>query len=67
VSEAYENFPHRRKSASADAAFIAELERLRQMTMEERIKAALSMPADFSWINPTPATAKNHVRRGKQH
>jgi hypothetical protein len=67
MSDAHESFPRRRKSASAEAAFAAELERLRRMTMEERIKAALSMPDDFTWINPTPVTGENHGRGGKQH
>jgi hypothetical protein len=43
------------------------MERLRRMTMQERIIAALSMPADFAWINPTPASANHHVRPGEQH
>jgi hypothetical protein len=67
MSEADNTFPSRRKSASAAASFAADLDRVRRMTMEERIMAALSMPADFSWINPTPTTGKNHVRCKEQH
>jgi hypothetical protein len=67
MSEADNRFPSRRKSVSAEKSFAAELERVRRMTMEERIKAALSIPADFAWINPTPAPDKNHVLREEQH
>lgn len=67
MSEADNSFPSRRKSASADASFVAELDRLNRMTMEDRIKEALSMPADFAWIKPTPASGENHVRRTKQY
>lgn len=49
------DFPRRRRSASADAALEAELERIGQMTIEERIKAALSLRDRFTWL---PATAK---------
>lgn len=45
-----ESFPPRRISASADAAMLRELERLRKMTLEERVKAALSMRHRFSWL-----------------
>ena len=45
-----ESFPPRRNSASADAAMLRELERLRKMTIEERVKAALSMGHRFSWL-----------------
>jgi hypothetical protein len=41
-----------RRSASADAALRAEIERLSLMTVEERVTAALTMPARFKWIQP---------------
>ena len=41
-----------RRSASADAALRAEIERLSLMTIEERVTAALTMPARFNWIQP---------------
>lgn len=41
---------HRRKSASMDAAFSAELNRVREMTIEERVKAALTMRERFQWL-----------------
>jgi len=41
-----------RRSASANASLAAEMERLRQMTIEERIKAALSMRDRFAWLDP---------------
>ena len=48
--------PHRRRSACADAALRAELERIVRMTIEERVKAALSMQELFAWLNPTAKT-----------
>jgi hypothetical protein len=42
-----------RRSASADAALRAELERIGKMTIEERVKAALSMQNRFAWLVPT--------------
>ena len=45
-------FHRPRRSACADAAFLAELERVRRMSIEERVKAALSMRERFGWLNP---------------
>lgn len=50
-------FPRRRRSACADAALRAELERIGKMTIEERVIAALSIPERFSWL-PTTAQLK---------
>jgi hypothetical protein len=41
-----------RRSASADAALRAEIERVSRMTVEERITASLTMPERFAWIQP---------------
>ena len=49
-------FPRRRRSACADASLRAELERVGRMTIEERVKAALSMRERFAWIEPTRKT-----------
>jgi hypothetical protein len=43
-----------RRSACADESLAAELERVRRMTVEERIKAALSMGDRLAWLNPVP-------------
>lgn len=48
--------PRRRRSACADAALRAELERIARMTIEERVKAALSMRERFAWLTPTHKT-----------
>ena len=42
--------PRRRRSASSQAALRAELERTGGMTIEERVKAALSMRERFTWL-----------------
>lgn len=43
--------PHRpRRSDCAQASLRAEIERVDRMTIEERVKAALSMGQWFSWI-----------------
>ena len=41
-----------RRSACADAALRAEMKRVEKMTVEERIKAALSLGRRFSLIQP---------------
>ena len=41
-----------RRSASADAALRAEIERVKRMTIEERITAALTMRDRFDWLLP---------------
>lgn len=41
-----------RRSACAEVALQAELERVGKMTIEERIKAALSMRNRFTWLRP---------------
>lgn len=40
--------PRRRRSACADASLRAELERVGQLSIEQRIKAALSMRERFA-------------------
>lgn len=39
-----------RRSACAEASLRAEIERVDRMTIEERVKAALSMGQRFSWV-----------------
>lgn len=43
-----------RRSACADASLEAELERLRAMTVVERIEAALGLGRKFADLRPTP-------------
>jgi hypothetical protein len=56
MSRTDSEIPRRRRSASADAALRAELERIGRMTIEERVKAALSMRDRFAWLVPTTHT-----------
>lgn len=42
----------RRKSASSDASFRAEMARVKGMTIVDRVKAALSMRERFAWLQP---------------
>jgi hypothetical protein len=56
MSRTESEIPRRRRSASADAALRAELERIGRMTIEERVKAALSMRDRFAWLVPTTHT-----------
>jgi hypothetical protein len=44
------DFPAVRPSASADASRAAELARLRAMTVEERVRLALSLHKQFSGL-----------------
>ncbi len=46
----------RRRSACAEASFLAELERLKRMTIEERVKAALAIPDRFAWLDSAAPT-----------
>ena len=41
-----------RRSTCADAALRAELVRVSRMTIEERVKAALTMRERFEWLQP---------------
>lgn len=52
MSKSEMEIPRRRRSASTDAALKAELERIGRMTIEERVKAALSMRERFAWLVP---------------
>jgi hypothetical protein len=53
MSESNSVFPKPRRSACADAALRAEISRVEKMTVEERIKAALSLGKGFSGIQTT--------------
>jgi hypothetical protein len=44
-----------RRSASGNAALRAEIERVGRMTIEERVKAALTLRDRFDWIKPEAA------------
>jgi len=41
-----------RRSGCADSALRAELGRVSQMSIEDRVKAALSMRKRFDWLRP---------------
>jgi hypothetical protein len=43
-----------RPSRSHAASRQAEVDRVRKLTVEERIKAALSLGTRFSWLRPAP-------------
>jgi hypothetical protein len=42
-----------RRSKSVSDSRLSELRRLEKMTVEERIRAALTMSRRFSWLKPT--------------
>ena len=54
---AEDSFPRRRRSASHAASLQAEIERVRRMTIEERIKASLGMASRFAELRPAPRKA----------
>lgn len=56
MSRTESEIPRRRRSACADAALRAELERIGRMTIEERVKAALSIRERFAWLKPAHKT-----------
>jgi len=49
--------PEARRSASADSSLRAEIRRVAEMTVEERIRAALSLGKGFRGL-PTPTKGK---------
>ena len=49
------SLPRSRRSACAEAALDAEIERLSRMTIEERVLAALTLPERFDWLRSEPA------------
>jgi hypothetical protein len=49
-----QSFPRLRRSASHAASRQAEIDRVRRMTVEERVKAALGMAARFASLRPAP-------------
>ena len=52
-----DTFPRLRHSASHTASRRAEIDRVRRMTVEERVKAALGMAARFAALRPVPRKA----------
>jgi hypothetical protein len=48
--------PPARRSCSAAASRRAEMRRIEQMTVEERIRAALTMGRRFAWLQPAART-----------
>ena len=50
------SFPKLRPSASHAASRTAEIARVRRMTVEERVKAALGMATRFAKLRPAPRT-----------
>ncbi len=55
--------PKHRRSASADAALRAEIERVQRMTIAERIQAALAPAERFSDRQATPPERDNDSGR----
>jgi len=51
VSNKVSSIPKQRPSASADAALLAEIERVRLMSVEERVREALSLKDRLSWFS----------------
>lgn len=49
--------PPPRHSASHSASRRVEIERIRRMTVEERVKAALGLAKRFATLQPTPRKA----------
>jgi len=51
------SFHRLRPSASHAASRQAEIDRIRRMTVEERVKAALGLAARFAALRPSPREA----------
>ena len=50
------SLPPQRRSRSATASRRAEMRRVERMTVEERIRTALTMSRRFAWLQPTART-----------
>lgn len=53
-----------RRSASAEAALRAEIRRVSKMTIEQRIREALTLDEHFEGLRPAKSSRRN-VRHGK--
>ena len=51
--------PSERGSHSASQSFVQELQRVRNMTVEERALEALGMADRFSWVTPVGKQQQN--------
>jgi len=49
-----QTFPRLRPSVSHAASRQAEIDRVRRMSVEERVKAALGLASRFAALRPTP-------------
>ena len=64
MPDAQDEFPKKRRSASAEASLHAEIERVRGMTVRERMEAACSMREQFGDLLETissPRKSSEHV------
>ena len=61
MSSTTDLYPKRRRSASADAALRAEIRRVEKMTIEERMRSALSMDVPFQSLPITPQDRRKDV------
>lgn len=59
-SERVQNHPQARRSACADAALRAEMRRVEGMTIEQRMRAALTLGKGFSGMHPSPQPKNLH-------
>lgn len=50
------SLPPQRRSRSAAASRRTEMRRIERMTVEERIRAALTMSRRFAWLQPAART-----------
>ena len=54
MKRARNSFPKQRRSISASLALQAEIERVKKMTMLERVELALSLPNKHPWLSANP-------------
>lgn len=62
MAETTPSLPAQRPSRCAEAALRAEIKRVHGMTMEERVREALSLRNHLSWISPEPKTKRENER-----
>jgi hypothetical protein len=55
-------FPQQRHSASAAQALQAEIERVKKMTILERVELCLSLRSKYPWLPVEAITEKSHAK-----
>lgn len=62
MSKTEKTFPRSRRSACADDSLRTEIERVKKMTMEERMRAALALGKGFTMKIDSSKSSSDHEK-----